>query len=452
MTRTPRPSETSMPNVCLVTSVRNEAVHLLEWIAYHRMIGIRHFLIFSNDCDDGTDELLGLLQRTGLVTHVPQEILPGEKPQEKAFRRAWQEFLPAIKPDYVFVADPDEFLNLKCFDTLKDLLAYYDYPLALAIQWRHFGSSGLFFRDTRPTIERFQRASVSDNFHNRQFKTLCRYDRSQIKALTAHRPVLNQSSFNGRYILPGVCRAGVALPQAVREGANAKFIEGSFPVMHSMAQINHYATRSVEEFHIKRNRGNGLLSNAVKAALHYKNDYFIEHDLNELEEPSIVRRLPELKQAQAELLDTLQPGALLAWMERRFADKVQAVPISDSVQTREDYTLIPDGVWTNAAVHPVVCLDTLPARLSDGETFRFSGQLSRPHGQHPLSGLHLVSSGGQSLQAALEVQTDTLAFRFEQATVERGETLCLTARFADDTVRTLARLLVHGTTPTCPIK
>ncbi len=38
-----------------VLTVRNEAAFLLEWLAHHRGGGFTDFLVFSNDCQDGTD-------------------------------------------------------------------------------------------------------------------------------------------------------------------------------------------------------------------------------------------------------------------------------------------------------------------------------------------------------------------------------------------------------------
>ena len=56
----------------IVTCMRNEAPFLLEWIAYHRAIGFTDFLIYSNDCEDGTDDLLDRLAERGVVIHDPQ--------------------------------------------------------------------------------------------------------------------------------------------------------------------------------------------------------------------------------------------------------------------------------------------------------------------------------------------------------------------------------------------
>ena len=37
----------------IVTCMKNEGPFILEWLAYHRMIGVDDFLIYTNDCDDG---------------------------------------------------------------------------------------------------------------------------------------------------------------------------------------------------------------------------------------------------------------------------------------------------------------------------------------------------------------------------------------------------------------
>ena len=41
-----------------ILTVKNEAAFLLEWLAHHRAVGFTDFLVFSNDCDDGTDAML----------------------------------------------------------------------------------------------------------------------------------------------------------------------------------------------------------------------------------------------------------------------------------------------------------------------------------------------------------------------------------------------------------
>ena len=50
---------------------QEEGPFILEWIAYHQMLGITDFLFYSNDCTDGTDALLDGLAQQGHVVHLP---------------------------------------------------------------------------------------------------------------------------------------------------------------------------------------------------------------------------------------------------------------------------------------------------------------------------------------------------------------------------------------------
>ena len=48
-----------------ILCVRNEAAFLMEWLAHHRAVGFTDFLVFSNDCQDGTDAMLDRLAEMG---------------------------------------------------------------------------------------------------------------------------------------------------------------------------------------------------------------------------------------------------------------------------------------------------------------------------------------------------------------------------------------------------
>ena len=56
--------------ITAVLCVRNEGAFLLEWLAHHRAAGVTDFLVFSNDCDDGTDAMLDRLAGLGWLTHL----------------------------------------------------------------------------------------------------------------------------------------------------------------------------------------------------------------------------------------------------------------------------------------------------------------------------------------------------------------------------------------------
>ena len=56
--------------ICAI--VKNEHDYLLEWMAYHRLVGVDHFLIYNNsgDNDDGTTNLLSKLHQSGVAEVV----------------------------------------------------------------------------------------------------------------------------------------------------------------------------------------------------------------------------------------------------------------------------------------------------------------------------------------------------------------------------------------------
>ena len=66
-----------------ILCVRNQAAFLLEWLAHHRAVGFDKFLIFSNDCQDGTDTLLDRLDEMGA-----EQVRYADKPVLNTFTRA----------------------------------------------------------------------------------------------------------------------------------------------------------------------------------------------------------------------------------------------------------------------------------------------------------------------------------------------------------------------------
>ena len=65
------------PTYQIVTTMKNEGPFILEWIAYHLSIGFTGFTVFSNDCDDGTDQIIVRLQELGVACHVENKLKPG---------------------------------------------------------------------------------------------------------------------------------------------------------------------------------------------------------------------------------------------------------------------------------------------------------------------------------------------------------------------------------------
>jgi hypothetical protein len=295
----------------LVTSVRNEAAWLLEWIAYHKVIGFDHFLIYTNDNTDQSPELFERLALLGYVEVLDNPLSPGESPQRKAFGRGIKR-IKEIAPDWVACLDPDEYLNIKAHNTLDQLIDSLAEPDAIAVNWRFFGSSGLIDKGMGFTTERFLRCSTPEFEWNRVFKTLFKFSPA-VSGFGPHSPWFRNSYLksvrfyfpSGRPLDPQYLR-----PRNVVNDANAY-------VNFDVAQINHYAVRSKSEYLAKQSRGNGMQANDSDV-VHFANQYFLLRDRNEVYDDSILRFMADHKREYLKLISDLDIGRLVFDIEREF--------------------------------------------------------------------------------------------------------------------------------------
>lgn len=247
-------------HILAVTCMRNEGPYCLEWIAHHRAAGVDYFLIFTHDCDDGTDILLDLIPG---VTHVPFQPEADKSVQWQAMRLA--DANPLMKlADWVIFFDCDEYLcladGLRGFPGLiADLPEVTD---AVALPWRLFGAAGQETLVDDLTPRRFRLAAPDPFFlpAGSFFKTLFRP--TAFQKLGVHRP---RNKGKG----PGIWNLGGTGPASDSFAATEDRIN-LFGLMQApaRARLNHYSLRSAAEFMVKR--GRGLPNRRTKAIdLHY---------------------------------------------------------------------------------------------------------------------------------------------------------------------------------------
>ena len=227
----------------------------MEWIAHHQAAGVTDFLIYSNDCDDGTGEMLDALDAAGEIVHLPQTKKNGESVQWQAIRNAWKHPLRK-EADWILVSDVDEFLNIhvaghQISDLLKALPEGTD---AVALPWRLFGNNDIVFATDTPVTEQFTASAPGDcssPIAATLFKSLIRVG-GPFNQLGVHRPKQKPATKAG---LPKwVDGSGNKMPGVF--AANQKRLSlYSLPSGRSLAEMNHYSLRSAEAFLIKRDRG-----------------------------------------------------------------------------------------------------------------------------------------------------------------------------------------------------
>lgn len=269
----------------LITSVRNEAPYLAEWITWHKMLGFDHFLVYTNDNTDATKEVLEKISHLGFLTWI--ELFPSKEasPQMFAFKEALN-WVHEKKPEWIALFDVDEFLNLKQDINLDLFLKRHESADAIAINWKIFGSSRLIKRGIGLTPERFLWSAQQDFLQHSQFKSIFKYNKDLIRF--HHRAVYKGHVYkNLKYVFPD----GTPLDDNIlRPG---KFTsEGKFYFDFSVAQLNHYAIRSIEEYKKKRMRGDGF--NSLSKDMSFKDQSYLgRFNKNDVFDDTILVRLNE---------------------------------------------------------------------------------------------------------------------------------------------------------------
>ncbi len=286
----------SAGRTAIVTTMKNEGPFILEWLAYHRAIGVEDFLIYTNDCSDGTDTMLELLQRKGLVQHRenPFRTMPGIKPQHAALAAAEDE--PVIaSAGWTICMDVDEFIDIRIGDgTLPALYRAMGAANMISLTWRLFGNADVHQFEDRFVTEQFPLCApelVRKPHQAWGFKTLFR-NIGLYKKLGVHRPKgLKPDLWPQVNWLNG---SGRPMPvEMIRNGWRSTAATYGY----DWVSLNHYAVRSAESFLVKRDRGRVNHTDRDQGLA-----YWFRMNHNAVEERSIQRMIPAAREEYERLL------------------------------------------------------------------------------------------------------------------------------------------------------
>jgi hypothetical protein len=258
-----------MARFSILTMMKDEGPRILEWLAYHRLIGADDIWVYTNDCRDGSDAMLDRLEAMGLCRHIRNAVPPGKKPQPHALKLAEQ--APALaQSEWLLVMDGDEFLHIKTGDgTLPALLAACPTGTeGVAVNWRMMGSNG--HRDWSPdgVLTQFTRGAPDDFRRGWGVKTLFRPFAGM--KLGIHRPALRGA---GEFAPRWVNGSGMPLPPSfLADGWRGS----AATVGYGLAEIAHFAVQSREAYVLRGDRGNVNLKPDK-----YDATYFAVFDRNE---------------------------------------------------------------------------------------------------------------------------------------------------------------------------
>jgi glycosyltransferase involved in cell wall biosynthesis len=277
---------------------KNEDAYLLEWLAFHKVVGFSRFLIADNGSTDLTRQILATLQKSEPITMVDYPDEPDVRPQLGAYN-----LLTKMCPsdvDAIAFVDADEFITpmdgaSTVVPKLTELFSDPDVG-GLALNWACFGSSGHRFWEDGLVIERFLKRSLNKFSVNQHYKAVVRPDYVD-HWTTPHHATLSR----GRYI------NATGQDLDFRDGRKDSL---SKTVVWDHLRVNHYVVKSFEEFVLRKSpKGSASKAGRIK---HKK--YFELHDKNNEDcdamlafVPAVNAEIARLEGLIAPVLDTGSP-------------------------------------------------------------------------------------------------------------------------------------------------
>ena len=308
--------ERDRPDALAVCAIfQDEARYLAEWIEFHLLMGVEHFVLYDNDSEDGPEAVLGPYIDAGLVTLVPWPHSFEEFAQIKAYNHCLETFGARFR--WIAMIDVDEFLFAPDGRPLGQVLADFPDVPAVVVHWQVYGSSGHVEAPDGLVIEQFTRRAPTSWVRNRRLKSIVDPRRTQAFVsphFALYRDGARAVSENGvpctvRFRNRAHASRLMVTWRRLLNGIGRRLI-GRFPMLpwdpfnwtpHNLRtvsvdrlRINHYAVKSLNQYRDRTRRrripgqvGSGRrVHNAVR---------FRYHDRNEVEDPVLKRWAEEVR-------------------------------------------------------------------------------------------------------------------------------------------------------------
>ncbi len=259
-------SAPAVETATLVAIAKNEETYIAEWIAHHLAVGFSKIVVYD---DGSTDNTLGVLKDISLIYDAVSVKTVGpvgidDSPQTTSYNDALRD----IATDWTMFLDIDEFL-----------VPYRDYSIgaylmrapsdvsSVHVNWRGFGSSGLTTRNHDLVVGSFTRCAPANWSNHYHFKSIART--RLIERVYIH----NLDTRSGRRVL-----SDFGDFETLNNGISNR-------IAYDGIQINHYQSKTFEEFRTRMERGDANYHPTHE--LKRRNgsyDRFLELDRNEEED------------------------------------------------------------------------------------------------------------------------------------------------------------------------
>ncbi|WP_167761361.1 glycosyltransferase family 2 protein [Duganella callida] len=269
----------------LVSMQKNRGPWLLEWFAFHYMIGFRKFYFYAHQCTDNTAEIVLKLKKRLDITAIGLTDSQ-DRLQLMAFQHACDNYMNEV--DWMAFIDGDEFLFPTKANTMQEALWPYNFlPVSAVGAYNvNFGSAGHL---TEPP------GLITENYRMR----------ADINSFMAHRRV--KSLVKGRQkVAASNCSNVFVTPQGTVDEQMRPVDWGYLPQYepsYEQFRFNHYVCQSREFYDtFKRFSGAADAGHEVER----REEWWTNFDTNQIADDSMVRFQTQLRATIAELAAAME--------------------------------------------------------------------------------------------------------------------------------------------------
>ncbi len=273
----PRAPANSSRYLAVTAIIKNEGRHLREWVEFQRLMGAEHIYLYDNGSTDDSLDVVTPFVGEGFVTLLPWATFDDAvSPQRQAYAHALCNFGHDFR--WMAFIDLDEFLFPVTAPTLIEVLSDYEEFPCLCVPWFLFGFSGHAKPPLGPVIENYtQRAPFPPTAHH--------------ELLVRWKSIVNPAAVSSIHD-PHMFELTSGVIGGIDERRYAVSV-GSVqdPPPGAALRINHYFTRSRQEFVAKSLRMDGGL---VSPGKRQRRADLIEAET--VRDDAILRFLPALRE------------------------------------------------------------------------------------------------------------------------------------------------------------
>lgn len=249
--------------LAIVAIAKNEGPYIKEWIEYHKLLGVTQFYFYNNESEDNTIEVLRPYIESGIVTY---SLTKGRARQLDAYNDALKRYKDECR--YMAFIDLDEYIMptepFKPITTVvSELIENHGKGASgVGVNWAIYGSSNFNTAPTGLITENFNHRGNNREVGNAHIKTICNPRRVSYY-ISPHYPLYKLGAYS------------------IGDSGERLYVWFCDKREYKNIRINHYYTKSKEQYLRKISRGLGSTTRE------YLPNKFEENDLNEIEDNSM---------------------------------------------------------------------------------------------------------------------------------------------------------------------